>query len=691
MTTFGRLITENGRIVLDAQPHVMQRVRPMFKSSRFAKAKGEFTHQAISLDATPTNAKDLLWLSDRYPLEIAGDVRALLSAKATEYDRRIQAAAVASNQTAFELSSQALKMAEPPRDHQVVFRNLGLVTKRLLLGDELGLGKTISAISLLCEPQTRPALVVCPTHLMKQWEKQIKRFLPGATTHLIKGRRPYPLPPVDVVITGYTRLQGWQDTLVPFGFKTVIFDEVQDLRHTGTTKRHVAVAVSESAEYVCGLSGTPIYNYGVELWSVLDAISPGCLGDLPGFQNEWCDGSYMVKDPAALRSFLVAQGLFLRRTRKDLGIESEPPSREVITLEGDLETLREFQDQAKLLALSVLRNEVGVSEVSARELDWRLRMITGVAKAKAVAEYVKMLADNGEKVLLAGWHREVYDIWKSALKGYCPVLYTGTESPTQKAEAVQQFTKGSSHVFIISLRSGAGLDGLQDVCSNVVFGELDWSPQVIDQVIGRLDREGQTKHVNAHFPTIDDGSDPFMIKVLAAKRTQSDGLLGIDSEGKLLEPTEVGDRIRRMAEAYLTSIGEPLPENLPQEGLHAEVAAALGNMVLPSTTEQAMQAAIFSLLPFEIIGAKVQREVRIGERGRLDFLVSRGDEAVAVECKINQTEKGEVYRQVRRYAEHPEITSVILLAPWSGVPHFNIDGTPVTIVDWTKQSLKGTA
>jgi SNF2 family DNA or RNA helicase len=691
LTTFGRLVNEGGRFTIDALPHVMQRVRPLFKSARFSLMAGKFTHSAICLDPTPNNAKDVLWLLDRYPLEVEPETLSVVQTKASEYDRRAIAAAIANQQTAFDLSDVALQMAEPPRVHQVIFRNLGHATKRLLLGDEIGLGKTISAISVLCEPHCRPAIIVCPTHLMRQWERQIHRFLPGASTHMIKGRRPYPLPHVDVIITGYTRLQGWQDVLVSLGFKTAIFDEVQELRHTTTEKRRIARAISDAAEHCFGLSGTPIYNYGAEMWSVMDVISHGCLGTESSFRLEWCGGSEKVEDPAALRSYLVSQGLFLRRTRKDLGITSEPPTRDVIALEGDLETLRDFEDQAKLLALSVLRNEVGVSDVSARELDWKMRQITGVAKAKAVSEFVKMLIEQGEKVLLVGWHRQVYDIWLNALKAHKPVMYTGTETAPQKAEAVKKFIEGDSQVFIISLRAGAGLDGLQNVCHNVVFGELDWSPQVIDQVIGRLDREGQAEHVNAYFPTIDDGSDPFMLEVLASKRSQSDGLLGIDGEGKALEETEHSDRLRRMAESFLQKIGEPIPVNTPQEGLHAEVVSALANMALPSNTESQMQAAIYSTLPFEILDAKVQREVRIGERGRLDFLVSRGDEAVAVECKIGHTERAEVHRQVRRYAEHPDITSVVLLAPWSGVPSFSVDGTPVTVVDWTKQSLRRTS
>ncbi|MGV3617929.1 MAG: hypothetical protein ACO1SV_21600 [Fimbriimonas sp.] len=268
-------------------------------------------------------------------------------------------------------------------------------------------------------------------------------------------------------------------------------------------------------------------------------------------------------------------------------------------------------------------------------------------------------------------------------------MYTGTESPAQKVGSVRRFTEGHSKVFICSLRSGAGLDGLQHACSTVVFGELDWSPQVMDQVVGRLDREGQQKPVTAYFLTIDDGADPFMLEVLGSKQSQSDGILGMAGRAEILDVQGQSDRLRRMAEAYLASIGESAPAPEPTEGLHAEVVAALRMLKVPTNTEREMQEALWSALPGLLPTATVEREVRIGERGRLDFLVSRDGVRIAVECKIDQTGRAAVYRQVRRYAEHAQIDGVVILAPWGGVSSFVVDGTAVSVVDWSKQSLRG--
>ncbi len=668
-------------------PFVMVRVRQMFKAGRTC-AGGKYTHRPMLLPRTPDSAKDLLWLADRFPMAFADGVREDLYKLAGRYDRAIRAAAAGDTRLSFDLSPLALTMAEPPRPHQVGAINLLADVERLLLGDELGLGKTITAIGSLCEPESRPALIVVPTHLTKQWENQLRRFLPGASTHVIKGRKPYELPPAEVIVTAYTRLQGWEDTLVPRGFRSVIFDEVQDLRHTGTTKRTIARALSKAADRCLGLSATPIYNMGAEIWSVIDVIAPGTLGMQADFVAEWGNMDRVI-EPLALNSYLTAHGLMLRRERKDIGVKADPVTREVVTLEGDLEGLRAMKDVARTLAMSVLSNVVGESDEAARQLDWKLRQATGVAKARAVAEFVKQLVQNGEKVLLVGWHREVYDVWRKEFAHMNSVMYTGTESTGQKAEAVKAFVERDADVFILSLRSGIGLDGLQHKCSSVVFGELDWSPQVMEQVIGRLDREGQTRPVTAYFLTIDDGSDPFVLEVLTDKRAQAEGVV----EGKtgatvLADNGPKSGRLRAMAEAYLASIGEAIPQAEPQTGLHAEVTAALRRLRLPSSTEREMQDAVADMLP-QLVDAEVEREVKVGERARLDFLVRDDRERIAVECKIDQTGRAAVYRQVRRYAEECGVTGVVILAPWGGVSSFVVDEVPVTVVDYTKASLKG--
>jgi SNF2 family DNA or RNA helicase len=108
---------------------------------------------------------------------------------------------------------------------------------------------------------------------------------------------------------------------------------------------------------------------------------------------------------------------------------------------------------------------------------------------------------------------------------------------------------GATNLFIISLRSGIGLDGLQHRCRTVVIGELDWSPKVHDQVIGRVDRDGQANQVTVYFPVSDFGSDPVIIDLLGLKSSQSYGI--IDPMKAIPEQHSDESRIKLLAESFL--------------------------------------------------------------------------------------------------------------------------------------------
>lgn len=680
------------KLLVDAEPHIMQRIRKIFDNSQNFHNQGKFTHKPITFSMTLTACRDLVWLLDRYNLEVSVELMAKIKAKADEYDSIVKNVADADNDGEFKVTPNALSLALPLRNHQVKFLNMFKKVKRMVLADKMGLGKTPSGISTLLEPEDRPAIIVVPSHLCTQWDQEIKKFLPGVTTHIIRGFKTYELPLVDVIITAYNRLAPWQDILLSDAvkFRTLILDEIHELRHTGTGKREISAMISQRVVQCVGLSGTPIYNYGSEIWSVLDVVKEGCMGSYEDFIGEWCSWGGTVYEPATLNNFLKTQGLWLRRTPEECGMKFGEASKHIYTIDADLKELEKIQDVAKLLAQSVLSGNVGEDSESAREFDWKLRHATGVAKARPVAEFVKMLVDEGEKVVLAGWHRDVYEVWKKELEAYNPVMYTGTESTKEKDAAKKEFIEGNAKIFIISLRSGAGLDGLQFVSNTVVFGELDWSPHVMDQVVARLDRDGQTKHVQAYYLTIADGADPFMIGVLGAKRSQHDGLVeGQVSEAAILTSIPGGkDRIREMATAYLKSIGEEIPEPVPEVGLLGEVTSLVKRLKLPTNTEEEMQEALYKALTDNLDKSiTVHREYKITKRSRLDFMLQKDNESVAIECKIESTGRAEVYRQVRRYTEEGQITSLVLVAPWFGIPSFKVDGTPVVVVDTNVNSI----
>jgi SNF2 family DNA or RNA helicase len=471
-------------------------------------------------------------------------------------------------------------LAKPAREYQKMAGSLAKIKSGLLLADDVGLGKTVSSICAMAEKEHLPVLVVTLTHLPEQWRDEIAKFAPNLVVHILKSGQPYNLVPSlkshgnkqealfsddtprmpDVIISNYHKLCGWSETLSGV-IKYVVFDEAQELRRNESNKYLAAKHIASKAILRMGLSATPIYNMGHEFFNVIDVILPGCLGTKEEFIREWCSTENQIKDPKALGSYLRREGIMLRRTRKEVGRELPPCPKIIQTIHTDANILDRVRGSAIELAKIILANGQsyrGEKFHASEEFNVILRQATGIGKAPYVAEFVRLLLASEQKVILFGWHRQVYDIWMEQLAEFNPVLYTGSESPKQKQASKEAFVNGSSRLMIISLRAGAGLDGLQDVCKVGVFGEIDWSPGVHTQCIGRYHRDGQSDPSLAYFLLSDEGSDPVIADILGLKKGQSDGVL--DPNAELLETLTVEPgSIKKLAKVYLEKLGVALP------------------------------------------------------------------------------------------------------------------------------------
>ena len=505
----------------------------------------------VEMTNTPENCRDLLWFLERYPMEVRD--HAIMQASASQH---VATLARLDEITAPNYQPQEYPLAIPLRDYQKVAVDLYLARGSLLLGDDIGIGKTAVAIGSFADPATLPAVVVTLAHLPRQWEKEIHRFMPSLTTHVIKKGTPYPLPEIngrgpDVIITNYHKLAGWSGIFAQY-CKSVVYDEVQELRRDTSYKYAGALEVSGACDYRLGLSATPIFNYGGEYYNINETISPGVLGTSAEFGRAW--GGYAISDPKAFGSYLRENHIMLRRTRQEVGREMPALSKVIHTVDSDSRELHRVKDSATELARIILDRAESTSQdryTASGQFDMLMRQVTGLSKAPYVADFVKILLEAGEKIVLYGWHREVYSIWASRLKDYHPIWYTGSESAIKKETGVQKFIDGESQLLMISLRAGAGLDGLQySGCRTVVFGELDWSPGVHEQNIGRVCRDGQPEPVVVYFLVADDGADPIMVDTLGLKQEQVDGIRNPDDIFPERKAGPVKD-IAGMARAYL--------------------------------------------------------------------------------------------------------------------------------------------
>jgi hypothetical protein len=522
-------------------------------------------HGKVSLSDTTENSRDLEWFITRYPMVV--EEPHVLSALASKHrDDETLLNKLLDGLTPPETFDLLL----PPRDYQTMAANVWMVSQGLLLADDVGVGKTISAICGLSRGNLLPSLVTTLTHLPRQWEGEIKRFT-GLNVHILKKGTPYDLRNKDgrfpdVVVANYHKLSGWSETLAPL-MRSLVFDEVGELRRAESNKYAAARYLAEKILFRIGLSATPIYGYGSEIFNIINVLRPDALGTEDEFLREWCvnrEGKWQIEDPVGFGLYLREAGLMLRRTAIEVGRELPPVTVVPHYIDADPKVISKMQGRAIELAKLILADDAekfrGQKMQARGEFDMRMRQQTGIAKAPFVAEFVKLLhQESKQKIVLFGWHRECYTIWLEKLKDLNPVLYTGSESPTQKEASKKAFVEGDSQVMIISLRSGVGLDGLQHVCRIAVFGELDWAYAVHEQDIGRIARDGQLHPVVAYFLLSEYGSDPVISDIVGVKKMQLDGIRNPNDD--LISKLQVEeDHIRKLAESFLKANGIELPQ-----------------------------------------------------------------------------------------------------------------------------------
>lgn len=553
---------------IEGQPHVMMRLKRIFPKVE-TKRGG-----SILLSDTAEIAAEIIWTLSWFDLEVSDQDRAYLEKRSIEHHERQDAVQriLAGERPSTDLQEPAVHVD----DYQLQAADLALTTGGLICADELGMGKTFTALLVLRDPRALPALIVVPTQLPQQWQRQLQELLPWLRSHVVRTRSIYDPSQKremkgyhpDVLIITYSKLDGWADHLAG-EVNAVIFDECHELRRQLSAKTKAAGTIADQARFRMGLSGTPVYNYGGEIYNVLDVVAPGKLGNREEFFREWGAGGVSDEEDEiaagrggagsrkvkarALGHYLREQGLLLRRTWKDVDRERpQEPVKIPHAIDADQDALDEVAGDTKRLAKMILDQATNQRALFAAraELDMRLRQATGIAKAPYVADFCRMLFETENKVLLFGWHRAVYDYWKDSLSDFNPVLFTGSESKAQKEAAKREFIDGEARVLMMSLRSGQGVDGLQEASNVVVFGELDWSPAMHDQCIGRLARHGQKHQVLAYYLLSNEGSDPAIAQMLNVKRMQSEPIR--DPDGDLFEPVDdAGDRMRVLAESVL--------------------------------------------------------------------------------------------------------------------------------------------
>lgn len=524
-------------IVTKADPYVRELAKRLFPGC----AHGD----ELRFPAAPRNIENLHWLMLRFPLDFQGG---FYKAYREDLDKAIALASRRNKTIKIEPVVAPPEFKGTPYPYQAEDVASMIAGERVLNANQTGLGKTVEALLAVVTARRYPVLFVVPANVIEQWMEMMEEFLsirPDGELDLdsfvpanrycywLKSKSARTLPDVPFFITHYGLLHYWQREILAKGMRTVVFDEVQDLRIYTSKKYHSAMAITQHAEHVWGLSATPIYNYGEEMWSVMNAIDFWSLGDRHSFEREWCGGfqSRMVKNPKKLNEYLIGEGLMIRRRKRDADVAQQlpPKARTIVTVDHDEDMYGKMIARAVGLSKSYDGMRWRERGQAIREITTETRLAAGVSKAPFVAAWIKTLVEAGERPLIFAHHHAVHDAITEALEGTRLVRLTGKETPGKKRRARKQFITGQADAALLALRASVGFDGFQRHGTCAVFAELDWSPAIHGQCEDRLWRPGlEVAMLPIYYLVAEHSYDTTVRDVLGLKVSQATGIMGDD-------------------------------------------------------------------------------------------------------------------------------------------------------------------
>lgn len=415
------------------------------------------------------------------------------------------------------------------------------------LADDMGLGKTVQMIAYLLhvkeheavepmvdkssdEPRVvKTALIVCPTSVLGNWQRELEKFSPDLKVHLhyssnrVKGAEfADRIADYDVVLTSYGLTHQDFEELASVHWGSIILDEAQNIKNSGT-KQSRAVRKLHGRHHVA-LTGTPMENRLSELWAIFDFINKGYLGTLGQFQEKYVATIEREEQKDKIKELQrLIQPFLLRRTKRDqevaLNLPDKQEQKEFVPLTteqaslyeqllqdtfSNIEQLSAFERKGMILQmlnkLKQLCNHPALYLKEAAEKENILQLRARSGKLDKLTELVDAVRESEESCLIFTQYIGMGNMMKRLLEkkyGVEVPFLNGSMNKKQRDDLIERFQNGAFPIFILSLKAGG--TGLNLTAANhVIHYDRWWNPAVENQATDRAYRIGQKRFVHVH-------------------------------------------------------------------------------------------------------------------------------------------------------------------------------------------------
>ena len=417
-----------------------------------------------------------------------------------------------------------------------------------ILGDEMGLGKTLQAITFLCSNKGSKSLIVAPTSLIYNWLSEFNKFAPHMKVAVLRGDKRErknilkDLSRYDVIVTTYNLLRLDIELYKELEFSYFIIDEAQNIKNASSQNAKAVKTIKACNKFA--LTGTPIENSLMELWSIFDFIMPGYLYDEKRFTTRY--HRRLEEDEVIIKELnQLINPFILRRYKKE--VLSELPDKIekkliVPMTKEQLKIYKTYADYARdLIEKKVKDDEFKRSKIEILSYITKLRQICldpsvvmndykgGSGKLDALLETVTQSIEEGHKILLFSQFTSVLkNIALMFKKNDITFSYLDGSTPTKtRGKLVNDFNEDNTSVFLISLKAGG--TGLNLTSADIVI-HFDpwWNPAVEDQATDRAHRIGQSNVVEVIKMVAEGSVEEKIISLQDEKRNLINKVVGQD-------------------------------------------------------------------------------------------------------------------------------------------------------------------
>ena len=493
------------------------------------------------------NVKQIKLILERYPLEILSK---------SVWQRKIFTKIVKkSPNIKIDKLSKAIA-GKQFRGKLLNFQKMGLdfllkSSGNALLADDMGLGKTVQTLAYIAsEKQSLPVLVIAPLVTLTNWQREIERFMKKKskngritedgvpTITVIRSGKQKELSDYDFYLINYELLYKRQIDLSKLKTRTLVCDEVQHLR-SKTTQKYSAVkklARMKSVKYRVGLSGTPIYNHGSEIWPIVDILKPGLLGNFKEFCEYFCyqderGKAIVVPSKRDGLRHVLQRDVMLRRKKSDVLKELKDKVRYKETIDAD-ETY--YKKELNKIWNKLEEEQKSAETEFSKHASYQRaiqseRQAAGVAKLPHVIDFVKNIMEIEESVVVFCHHKYIHKLLHESLQEFTPASIIGGQRDKVRQENIDCFQNGGTKLLIAGLRAGnLGINLTR--AKYVIFAELDWSPAIHRQAEDRLHRIGQKNTVFAYYLIGKKTLDEHVADILVDKSYEIDAIMDESSD-----------------------------------------------------------------------------------------------------------------------------------------------------------------